>query len=58
VVTGWLSLADFDAPVLMRRFGWVGEAVQAKKPLSSMKKFVMLWVSHFLFLGEYHAIVK
>ncbi|MDK1670221.1 hypothetical protein QOK77_06510 [Moraxella osloensis] len=22
------------------------------------EKFVMLWVSHFLFLGEYHAIVK
>ena len=54
----WLGLVDFDALALMRQFGWVGEAVQAKKPLSSMKKFVMLWVSHFLFLGEYHAIVK
>ena len=40
MVTGWLSLADFDAPVLMRRFGWVGEAVQAKKPLSSMKNLL------------------
>ena len=31
MVTGWLSLADFDALALMRRFGWVGEALQAKK---------------------------
>jgi len=54
VVTDWFSLADFDAPILM---DW-RIAGQAKKPLSSMKKFVMLWVSHFLFLGEYHAIVK
>ena len=54
----WLGLVDFDALALMRQFGWVGEAVQAKKPLSSMKKFVMLWVSHFLLLGEYHAIVR
>jgi len=58
VVTSLLSLADIDALALMRRFGWVGKAVQAKNPLSSMKKFVMLCISHFLLLGEYHAIVK
>ncbi|MFO1382229.1 MAG: hypothetical protein U1E92_01075 [Moraxella osloensis] len=33
VVTDWLSLANFEG---------LGEAVQAKKSLSSMKKFVML----------------
>jgi len=40
VVTDWLSLAYFDGLALIRQFGWIGEAVQAKKPLSSMKNLL------------------